>query len=218
MDRPISGAEVTRVALVEAAIRLFGERGYDAVSTREIADLAAANIGSIAYHFGGKPGLRRACAEFVIANIRAQIGPSFLRPLPKLCADDALQMIEQTLATFSCIWLTSEQSYHFVNFVLREMMDPGEISEIFYVNWMKPVHMRFCTLFAMATGLDEESEEVKIGVFSFIGQVFHFRLARPFIMRRLEWDEMGERQANRLSTLLVRNARAIVTSYRQIEK
>jgi hypothetical protein len=98
------------------------------------------------------------------------------------------------------------------------MMDPGEISEIFYVNWMKPVHMRFCTLFAMATGLDEESEEVKIGVFSFIGQVFHFRLARPFIMRRLEWDEMGERQANRLSTLLVRNARAIVTSYRQIEK
>ena len=215
MERPPSGAEVTRKALIESAIRLFGEKGYDAVSTRDIADLAAANIGSIAYHFGGKPGLRRACTEFVIANIRARIASSFLRPLPRMSPDEALALIEETLATFTPFWLADAQAYHFVNFVLRELIDPGEVSEILYSGWMKPVHMRFCTVFAMATGLDETSEEVKIGVFSFIGQVFHFRLVRPLIMRRLEWDEMGPRETDRLSALLVRNARAIVLAYRK---
>jgi AcrR family transcriptional regulator len=215
MDRPISGAQVTRVTLVEAAIRLFGERGYDAVSTREIADLAAANIGSIAYHFGGKPGLRRACAEHVISNIRKQIGTALTQPIVKLGQDEALGMIERTLTVFCRYWLTSEESFHFVNFLLREMMDPGEVSELFYCNWMKPMHIRFCTLVGLATGLDPNSEEAKIAVFSFVGQVFHFRLGRPLMMRRLEWDEMGEREANRLCSLMVRNARAIVMSYRE---
>ncbi len=60
-----SGGEATRAALIEAGLKLFGTHGYDAVSTRQIADAAEANIGSIAYHFGGKPGLRLACAQFV---------------------------------------------------------------------------------------------------------------------------------------------------------
>ena len=97
MDKPLSGAEVTRTTLIESAIRLFAERGYDAVSTRDIADLAAANIGSIAYHFGGKPGLRLACAEHVIANISATVGPAFHRPLPPLSPDEALSMIERMM-------------------------------------------------------------------------------------------------------------------------
>src|SRR5689334_5218966 len=100
MEKPVSGAEVTRTTLVEAAIRLFGEKGYDAVSTRDIADLAAANIGSIAYHFGGKPGLRRACAEYVINNVRTTLGISFTRPMPKMTPDEARDCMEQTLGTF----------------------------------------------------------------------------------------------------------------------
>lgn len=81
MDRPLSGADVTRMALIDSAIKLFGDRGYDAVSTRDIADMAAANIGSIAYHFGGKAGLRRACAEHVIRNVLELLGPAFTKAL-----------------------------------------------------------------------------------------------------------------------------------------
>lgn len=214
MDKPLSGAEVTRVTLVDAAIRLFGEKGYDAVSTRDIADLAAANIGSIAYHFGGKPGLRRACAEYVINNVRVTLGISFVRALPKMTPAEALAHMEQTLGTFCNFWLANPDSQHFVNFILRELLDPGEVSELLYTDWMKPMHMRFCTLFALAAGLDPETEEVKIAVFSFLGQVFHFRVGRPFIMRRLEWDVMGPAETERLCKRLVMHARALVTAYR----
>lgn len=217
MIRPISGAEVTRVTLVETAIRLFGEKGYDAVSTREIADLAAANIGSIAYHFGGKPGLRRACAAHVIASMQAEVGTVLANPMPKLGPDDALEKFEQTLKVFCRFWLVDPQSQHFANFMLREMMESGEVSQIVYSDWMKPMHTRLCGLVGLAAGLDPDSEEIKIAVFSCVGQVLFFRLGRPLMMRRLEWDEMGGREADRLCTLLVRNARAIVRSYRVTE-
>ena len=52
-----SAADATRLALVMAALKLFGRQGFDGTSTREIATAANANIGSIAYHFGGKDGL-----------------------------------------------------------------------------------------------------------------------------------------------------------------
>jgi AcrR family transcriptional regulator len=215
MDKPLSGADITRITLIESAIRLFAERGYDAVSTRDIADLAAANIGSIAYHFGGKPGLRLACAEHVIANIAATVGPAFLRPLPPLTPDQALEMIERMMGVFTNFWMVSEGSQSFVNFILREMLVKGEVSELFYSVWMKPMHKRFCELFGIATGRDCKSHEVKIAVFSFIGQVFHFRVGQPLIMRRLEWDELGEREAEQVVGGLVKNTRAIVLAYRE---
>ncbi|RFU36475.1 TetR/AcrR family transcriptional regulator [Actinomadura logoneensis] len=46
--------------ILEAASRLFAERGYDATSTRAIADAVGLNIATVAYHVGGKPELYRA--------------------------------------------------------------------------------------------------------------------------------------------------------------
>ncbi|MDR2170742.1 MAG: TetR/AcrR family transcriptional regulator [Planctomycetaceae bacterium] len=47
----------TRNAILTAACELFGEHGFDAVSTRMIADKAGVNLGGIHYHFGSKGGL-----------------------------------------------------------------------------------------------------------------------------------------------------------------
>ncbi len=217
MDKPVSGAEVTRNALIESAIRLFGERGYDAVSTRDIADLADANIGSIAYHFGGKPGLRRACAAHVIDHVRTTLGISFSQLLPRMTPAEALDSMERLLGLFCHFWLASPESQSFANFMLRELLDPGEVSEMLYADWMKPMHMRFCALFGTAAGLDPESEGVKIAVFSCVGQVFHFRVGKPLIMRRLEWDVLGEQEAERLCKRLVMHAHALVTAYREAD-
>lgn len=42
-----------------AAVRLFSSNGYNAVSLREIAKAAGANVGSLTYHFGSKAALLR---------------------------------------------------------------------------------------------------------------------------------------------------------------
>ncbi|WP_028116912.1 TetR/AcrR family transcriptional regulator [Ferrimonas senticii] len=54
-----------RQQLVAVATKLFAERDYGKVSTREIATLAGSNISMIRYYFGNKAGLFEACiAEF----------------------------------------------------------------------------------------------------------------------------------------------------------
>lgn len=118
------------------------------------------------------------------------------------------------MGVFTNFWMANPASQAFVNFVLREMLVKGKCPNSSLV-WMKPMHKRFCELFGIATGLDCNSHDVKIAVFSFIGQVFHFRIGQPLIMRRLEWDELGEREAEHIVNGLVRNTRAIVLAYRE---
>ena len=47
----------SRDALLKAATELFSSRGYDAVSTRELAESAGVNLAAIKYHFGSKANL-----------------------------------------------------------------------------------------------------------------------------------------------------------------
>jgi AcrR family transcriptional regulator len=56
-------AEATRCALLDAAGALFRERGYDAVTVREIGERAGVDAALIARYFGGKQGLYLAALE-----------------------------------------------------------------------------------------------------------------------------------------------------------
>jgi AcrR family transcriptional regulator len=47
----------TKEALLSAARELFALKGYEAVSTRELAERAGVNLALIQYHFGSKAGL-----------------------------------------------------------------------------------------------------------------------------------------------------------------
>lgn len=43
--------------LLDAAEQLFAERGFDAVSVRDVTNLAKANVAAVNYHFGSREGL-----------------------------------------------------------------------------------------------------------------------------------------------------------------
>ena len=68
----------TSALLIESGIALFGARGYDGVTTRELAHGARTNISSIKYHFGGKEALYRAVLEEIILEITELVGPLLL--------------------------------------------------------------------------------------------------------------------------------------------
>jgi AcrR family transcriptional regulator len=51
------GADATRQALLAAAQRLFGQKGYERTTTREIGDAAGADPALIARYFGSKADL-----------------------------------------------------------------------------------------------------------------------------------------------------------------
>jgi AcrR family transcriptional regulator len=55
-----TSSEKTRSALIDATGQLVADRGFDSITTRQIAELSGENIGSIHYHFGGKEQLFEA--------------------------------------------------------------------------------------------------------------------------------------------------------------
>ncbi|MBK8604517.1 MAG: TetR/AcrR family transcriptional regulator [Saprospiraceae bacterium] len=46
-----------KTSILEAAIKLFSTKGYDAASVRDIAELASVNLAMISYYFGSKEKL-----------------------------------------------------------------------------------------------------------------------------------------------------------------
>ena len=56
----------TRDRLLHAAERLFAERGFKAVTVREICLAARANVAAVNYHFGDKLGLYREVMQAAI--------------------------------------------------------------------------------------------------------------------------------------------------------
>lgn len=65
--------ERTRARIVEAAVAVFAERGFDGASTRLIATRADTTQGLVTYHFPSKDELWRAAADHVFGIL----GPAF---------------------------------------------------------------------------------------------------------------------------------------------
>lgn len=57
--------ESTRHAILEAASRLFSERGYEGTGIRDIEQAAGVNRGVVTYHLGNKEAIWKAVVEFV---------------------------------------------------------------------------------------------------------------------------------------------------------
>jgi AcrR family transcriptional regulator len=144
--KDLAGAEATRQSLIDAGLLLFGEKGYDATSTRELAAVARSNVGSIAYHFGGKSGLHRACGEAVAAIMQSVAGPALaaagdVSALTPQAARDLFPLLLRRVAGFL---LTGHESDLAVPFILREMAHPGAAFEAIYTAMVEPVHTRLC--------------------------------------------------------------------------
>ena len=63
----------TRQALLQAGAELFSERGFDGVSTSEVAARAGVNKALISYHFRGKRGLYVAILESAFASLAERL-------------------------------------------------------------------------------------------------------------------------------------------------
>ena len=69
MAQPAAATVDTRTALLEAAAQVLRERGYAALSTREVAASAGMPLSQIHYHFGSKQGLVLALFEYLNAQL-----------------------------------------------------------------------------------------------------------------------------------------------------
>jgi AcrR family transcriptional regulator len=208
MKDPPKPADGTAADLIGAGLHLFGQKGFAATSTREIAALAGTNVASIAYHFGSKDGLRQACGTEVIRQIGAVLG-AIDASADKSPAAAATQL-EMMLRAMVRFIVTPGDADRLVPFMLREVAEDGPVLDAIYGAMVEPMHKRFCMLWSDATGQQAESAQTRLTVFSLIGQVLYFRIGRPIVSRRMNWSAPGPAEASEIADLLIANLRSIL--------
>ena len=218
--RESSPADLTRAALVRAALKLFGRQGFDGTSTREIAAEAQANIGSIAYHFGGKEGLRAAAADYIVETIQTIAGqalggaqaPGSGQAAPASDPEAARAQLFAALERMGGFILAQPQAGEIVQFVLREMSHPTAALDRIYNGVFEPTHRRLCMIWEQATGEPAESERTRLTVFTLIGQVIYFRIGREAVKRRMGWHDIGAAEAAKVVAVTTGNLSAILAA------
>jgi TetR/AcrR family transcriptional regulator, regulator of cefoperazone and chloramphenicol sensitivity len=211
-DDEARGGEATRAALVAAATHLFGHNGFEGTSTRAISARASTNIAAIAYHFGGKDGLRIACGEAIAGRLGAVLGGlDGGTPSP----EEATRRLEGTARAMLRFLALEPRAEDMVAFMLREITEGGPVLDPIYAALIEPRHRALCRLWAAASGQEPESEATRLAVFAMIGQILYFRIGQPIILRRMGWERMDAAAAESIADLLVRNLRAALAAARE---
>lgn len=204
-----TASDQTHTTLIETALDLFGSKGFNAASTREIAATAKANIASIGYHFSGKDGLRRACAEYAASFIGSVTHRGFSsghdNTVGMPAADEARRELTVFISTVTQTLLTSRAAQRIVRFILRELTDQSPVLPVIYSAVVEPTHRRLCRLWSAVTGEDADDEIVKLAVFAILGQAIYFRIGEPIITRRMNWDGYDNQHADRIVDEIIAN-------------
>jgi AcrR family transcriptional regulator len=130
----------TRARLLNAASRLFAERGYARVTVRDICKKARANVAAVNYHFGGKDGLYRAVMRHAMDTMQAttEAARAAGQNLPP--AD----RIRAFVSVFANRLLGMHHETWIHQLMLREMSDPTPALAMVADEVMKPRMTYLC--------------------------------------------------------------------------
>ena len=137
--------DLTRDALILAAMTVFGRDGFHATTTRAIAEEAKVNQALIGYHFGGKEGLYLAMFEHIAGQLGQRLGPrvdAIGRLLETPAGADEAVLRGQAeealvgLAEGMLMLMTRPEYAAWAQLVLREQQSPTQAFEILYERFM----------------------------------------------------------------------------------
>jgi TetR/AcrR family transcriptional regulator, regulator of cefoperazone and chloramphenicol sensitivity len=158
-----------RQRLLDEASRLFSERGFDAVTTREICAAANLNPGAIHYHFGDKDGLYREVLRQPIHELKAQLAGF----------DDPTLTLHQALMRFLAPFLIPDMCEQ--RLFLREMQEPSAmLLEAIKVD-LKPFFDGFVELLARHIGVNPPDATIYQLAYGLQAMAHDYSLTRPFM-------------------------------------
>lgn len=136
-------AERTKERILNAAERLFSERGIDGVSIRQVASAAGVQLALISYYFRSKEGLYRAVFHRRIDPISRE-RTSKLRDL--MARKSPPPAIEEVLDALARPWLELRDKRGgllYTRLIAREVGDPREGSRGIVKDMLDPIALAF---------------------------------------------------------------------------
>lgn len=182
--------------LVDAAGKLFADRPFDAVSTRELAKSARVNLSAISYHFGSKEGLYEACFEELVAELAPiRTGLAAYLGMAVSRAENDPHKQGEMVATLTGMFIdtitSNEMPRWRMRLMIRELQQSGRCFDKIMTGHIDIVHDLIGRMVGSITKRPENSAEVKIMTHSIIGMFLQYGLSEAVLSRRMGWDGYG---------------------------
>jgi AcrR family transcriptional regulator len=196
--------EETRARIIAAAVKLFGERGYEGASTRDIAASAGVNAPALQYYFDNKEGVYLACAEHIVARVWEHLSEVVDRAQRAL-ADDAddnelIEMFCAIQARAADMMFSAQHTDSWRLFMAREQagMGPASGFQIVHERVNQRLYAVTGAMVGRLLGRQASDEETLIRTMALSGQQLYFQMMRRTALSLLKWDVIS---ADRLALL-----------------
>jgi AcrR family transcriptional regulator len=200
-------------------VRLFGERGFEGASTRDIAAEAGVNAPALQYYFENKEGLYLACAQSIVADLRGQFGPALKRARAALVAGaGTAELIEALLEIYAAVIDSVLLQPHAADrrlFMVRELAggEPAVASRLLQRQLRQPINKVNLALIARITGRALADPVNKLRLISLKGQLMPFYQSPCASLDILGWKEIDAPRAALIKAFLLAQARVLLQSW-----
>lgn len=168
----------TRDRLLKVAEMLFAQKGYDAVSVREITDAARCNLAAINYHFGSKKTLYLHVFRERWLSRAQRILSCFEENLATHGESSPASVIQSLAEAFIKGPLTDEERLYHFQLMTRELIKPTEAFDLVGGETMRPFLKDLGQ--RLRPGLPHviDEEQTLLNILSIIAIVIYFNFAR----------------------------------------
>ncbi|MCF8041490.1 MAG: TetR/AcrR family transcriptional regulator [Desulfarculaceae bacterium] len=178
-------ADPTRERLLDEAERLFAEKGYDAVSLREITAAAGTHLAAVNYHFSSKENLYlEVFRQRWVDRARKIQAP--LRELAKRGNYTPEDVVRTMARAFLAGPLTDQERVRHSQLISREMGQQSIVFKLISQEAMKPFIELSMDMWQCCLPQETDMERLKLVMLSIFSQVLYFNFARPVVTMTMD--------------------------------
>lgn len=181
---------LSRKKIINSAIVLFANKGFDSTSTREICKHAGVNLSLIPYYFGNKDGLYINIIESVInfglASLKHEI--ELAKSVNSMDIEDKISLYKTLLEKYIEFLYSENVPSSFVVLMIKEQtVTHSKFSEI-YSQKISVLYNALRKILASILDKKENDKAIVLEVSSILGQILGYKLMEKATLQALQQD------------------------------
>ncbi len=189
-------SELTRDRLLDKAEDLFAQRGFHAVSVREITKAAESNLAAVNYHFGNKLNLYLEVFRSRWQPRASQIQLRFRQSMENNGNPTPHIVIQSFARAFLEGPMSAAERSRHLKLISGELAQPTEAFELVVEQVFRPLFGKLLEDLRKVMPDPIDEKQMVLNVFSILSMVLYFNFARPLINRFVvgrEGDDLDTR-------------------------
>jgi AcrR family transcriptional regulator len=178
-----NGEDLTKERILDTAEILFAQKGYQAVSVRQITSAAECNLAAVNYHFGNKENLYLEVFRSRWVPRAKRLQESFRKYLASQDSLSESAVVRALAKAFVDGPLSDDERLRHTQLMTREMTQPTKAFKHVAENVIQPFFKEVLEQLELVSPDKVSEEEMLLNIFSIFAMVLYFNFARVAVSR-----------------------------------